>query len=83
LGASRAVRVAASYETVAAMTTLAAFRSSNAAELTVAGSSASLKVAVTTALALTLVAPAAGIVLTTVGGVVSPPPEVTKTRSTQ
>ena len=50
---------------------------------TVAGAIASLKVAVTVLAVLTPVAPAAGVLLTTVGAVVSDPPLVSNTTSTQ
>ena len=51
--------------------------------LTVAAAIASLNVAVTVVAVATPVAPAAGFLLTTVGGVVSEPPVVLNTTSTQ
>ena len=57
--------------TVAATSALPDVRSSNVVPFTVAGSSASLKVAVTLVATATFVAPLAGVRPVTVGGVVS------------
>src|SRR6185436_10263094 len=83
LGVKVAVLVAASYDTVPWRTAFVASFSSKVPRPTVAGASASLNVAATGAVVLTFFAPAAGVVLTTVGGVVSAPPDVVNTRSTQ
>ena len=84
VGSRVAVRVAALQVTAAATSAPAGVRSSNVEVEMDAGSIASLKVAVTLAVTATPVAPAAGVVPVTVGGVVSPAPAVvSNTTSTQ
>ena len=76
------VRFAALYDTLAATGELPS-RSLTVLLLIVAGSIASLKVTVTAALVGKLVAPFAGLVLVTVGGVVSVGAVAVNTTSTQ
>jgi len=81
-GVSVAEAAAELYETVAGTRALVASRNSKVFALMVPALIASLKVALTTVLALTPVAPFAGEVVVTVGGVVSGP-VVVNTTSTQ
>ena len=69
--------------TVAGTRPLVASRKKNVLVVTVAASTASLNVAVKTALTLTLVCPLAGLTVVTTGAFVSGGTEVLKTRSTQ
>ena len=69
MGSRVAVRVAGFQATLAGTSCDAASRSSKFAPVTVAGASASLKVAVTIVPTTTAVAPLAGLVAVTVGGV--------------
>ena len=82
-GISVAVRVDALYVTVAATRAPPPSRKSNVLAVMVAGSTGSLKVAVSEVVTLTLVAPAAGLIVVTVGGVVSVGNVVANTTSTQ
>ncbi len=71
MGVSVAFAAIESYVTVAGTSVPPEFRSSKVEPVTVAGSSASLKVAVTVLATGTSVAPAAGVTFVTVGAVVS------------
>jgi hypothetical protein len=72
VGVNVARKVDALYETVAGIRTFAALRNWKVLPLTVAGSIASLNLAVTAEMRLTPVAPVEGVRAITAGGVVSP-----------
>jgi len=78
-----AVALPALYATVPATCVFPVLDSWNVLVLTVAGSTASLKVTDTAVVVLTLVAPLVGFTELTDGGVVSAPVPVVKTTSTQ